>query len=907
MSFWSRLLLAIVVCLSTTQVSSQSIFYSEEKIQAELDSRGLDMEEVEEALKERGVDLDYITQANITPQQITVIQEVILELEQNKIVENQILLIQDTTDLEEVPLDSIDLEELTEEELALLESEEDEMEEVTIYGQQLFRKNILELQSSSEEIKAPDSYVLGPGDDIVISVWGRSQFDNEFRISEKGYIKVLNGQKRVYLKGLNLGKAKSKLYNVFNEYYSFNEGEFDVSLNFSRTVKVSVYGEVYENPGSFAIPAFNSAFNALSAVKGTNDIGSLRKIQLQKASGETKTMDIYAFMRNPSISTDFYLEDNDIILVPVAEKIVSIEGAIRRPMKYELVDKEGIRELLSFSGGFADNAFQKKIQIHRFVDDQSTIIDIDWRDYEAKNKNFELLHGDVVRVEVIDKEARNFVEVLGEVAQPGVFERSSNMKVYDLIRKAGLTELSKIDLIYLTRTNFDGSTEYVKLDLEAIMKMPSSPDNLLLQDKDKLEVWALDRFTDEVEIAIDGAVRLPGKFPYDRSAMIRVRDAITLAGGLRRDASNYAVIHRNDPLDPKVKYYKTIDNLDAIFESENVETNYILSPFDSLVVKSKNTFLEESFVRIEGAVNNPGEFQYGQGMNIKDLMTMAGGFKLAASTNNIEISRVIIKNNEPTRTIVANLEMDRNFNVVNKSEATYTLEPFDNIAVRYIKEFQLQKRVFLEGEVLYPGPYAISKENERILSILERAGGLTDEAFPSGATLIRDDQDYGSVVIKLEEIIKNPDSQFNFLVKNGDRISVPKIKEFVTIKGATRAKEAVGLGKINEGNAIHVPFHKGKDAMFYINEYAGGLHDNADKQKIFVEHANGEIKRPRSGFLIKKFPKVYRGSVITVGYKSLEKNNEEIKENVDWTKVLGDSVAQAMSILTLILLIGRID
>ena len=907
MSFWSRLLLAIVVCLSTTQVSSQSIFYSEEKIQAELESRGLEMEEVKEALKERGVDLDYVTQANITPQQITVIQEVILELEQSKKVENQVLLIQDTTDLEEVPLDSMDLGDLTEEELALLELEEEEMNEVVIYGQQLFRNNILDLQSSSEEIKAPDSYVLGPGDDIVISVWGRSQFDNEFRISEKGYIKVLNGQKRVYLKGLTLGNAKSKLFNIFNEYYSFNEGEFDVSLNFSRTVKVSIYGEVYENPGSFAIPAFNSAFNALSAVKGTNDIGSLRKIQLQKASGETKTMDIYAFMRNPAISADFYLEENDIILVPVAEKIVSIEGAIRRPMKYELVDKEGIRELLSFSGGFANNAFQKKIQIHRFQDDQSVIVDIDWRDYESKNNNFELLHGDIVKIEVIEKEAINYVEVLGEVAQPGVFERSPNMKVYDLVRKAGLTELSKVDLIYLTRTNVDGSTEYVKLDMTAIIKNPSSSDNLLLQDRDKLEVWALDRFTDNIEIAIDGAVRLPGKFPYDKSAQIRVKDAIILAGGLRRDASSYAVIHRNDSLNSKVKYYKTIDNLEAIFESENIESNYILNPFDSLVVKSKNTFLEESFVRIEGAVNNPGEFQYGQGMNIKDLLTLAGGFKLAASTNNIEISRVIIKNNEPTRTVVANLEMDRNFNVINKSEKTYTLEPFDNIAVRFIKEFQLQRRVFLEGEVLYPGPYAISKENERILSILNRAGGLTDEAFPSGATLVRDDQNYGSVVIKLEEIISNPSSQFNFLVKNGDRISVPKIKEFVTIKGATRAKEAVGLDKINEGNAIHVPFHKGKDAMFYINEYAGGLHDNADKQKIFVEHANGEIKRPRSGFLIKKFPKVYQGSVITVGYKSLEKTNEEIKENIDWTKVLGDSVAQAMSILTLILLIGRID
>ena len=543
----------------------------------------------------------------------------------------------------------------------------------------------------------------------------------------------------------------------------------------------------------------------------------------------------------------------------------------------------------------------------RFIDDQTTIIDVDYREYENSNKEFELFHGDIVTIGEIEKEAENVVEILGEVYKPGVYQKSIGMRISDLISKAGITPKSSTNVVFLTRTNTDGKIEYRKLDLSKILESNSHPDNLTLNNNDKLEIWEKSRFTDEVDIAIDGAVRFPGKFSYDAGKSIRVKDAILLAGGLRRDASNYAIIHTNDPLNPKNKYYKTIDNLDVIFESDSIESNYVLSPFDSLVIKSKNTFLEESFVRIEGAVNTPGEYQYGEDMTIKDLMTLAGGFKMAASTNNIEISRVIIRNNQPTRTTVANLEMDRKFNVLSNSNGEYKLEPYDNIAVRYIKEFQLQRRVFMEGEVEFPGPYAISMDNEQILSIIKRAGGLTDEAFPAGATLIRDDQGYGSVVIKLEEIIKNPDSEFNFYVKNGDRIFVPKIKEFVTIRGATRAREVVGENSINDGNVIHVPYHKGKDAMFYINEYAGGLHENADRQKIFVEHANGEIKRPKNGFLLKRFPKVYQGSVISVGFKSLEKNVEENKEEVDWTKVLGDSVAQAMSILTLILLITRLD
>jgi len=735
----------------------------------------------------------------------------------------------DSDDKLEMELDSLELDSIAME-LEELEKEEAEEEFIEmIYGQSLFRSNVLELQSKSEEIKAPDSYVLGPGDDMVISGWGRSHFDEEYQIGDDGYIRILDGKRRVYLKGTTLGAAKNKLFKIFNEYYTFRKGEFDVSLNFSRTVRVSIYGEVAKNPGSFAIPAFNSAFNALAVVKGTNDIGSLRNIELHKADGSMKLLDIYAFMKNPSIASDYYLEENDKILVPVADKIITLEGAVRRPLKYELTGKEGVKELLDFSGGFAENAFQKKIQIHRFVDDSKKIIDLNWREYEKSRRNFELLHGDLVIVEEIEKEYSNFVEIIGEVSQPGIFERSSNMKISDLIRKAGITQLSNVGTAFLTRNNNDGTFEYEKISVEEVLKNPSSPMNFLLQDKDKLEIWAKDRFTDEIDVAIDGAVRYPGKFPYDASRSLRVKDAILLAGGLRRDASNYAIIHRNDPLNPKLKYYKTINNLEKLFEDESDDKNFVLNPYDSLVVKSKNTFLEESFVRIEGAVNAPGEYQYGVDMGIKDLMTLAGGFKMAASTNNIEISRVIIKNNEPTRTIVANLEMDREFNVLNDTE-DYLLEPYDNIAVRYIKEFKLQRRVFMEGEVEYPGPYAISKENERILSIIKRAGGLTDEAFPSGATLERDDQEYGFVVIKLEEILKNPGSEFNFLVKNGDKISVPKIKEFVTVRGATRAYEAVGEEKINEGNEIHVPFHKNKDAMFYINEYAGGLHELADKQ-----------------------------------------------------------------------------
>lgn len=906
------LLILLIVSLSAHAQIFENI--TKEEIVNELEARDLDLEEVEAELLLNGIDINTLEKSGITLEQKETIQRVISEMTQKRKEERE----EEERKKEEEEKDNdeneegVEIEESEPDTLIVdpeLEDEIIEEPEVLIYGQELFRKGLLKVFSKSDEINAPESYVLGPGDKLIVSTWGKSFIETEHVVSNDGYIRLLGGRQRVFLKGMTLGEARNKVKKVLAQSYSFGEGEFDLILNFSRTVRISIYGEVEQNVGYVTLPAFNSAFNALAAVGGTNDIGSLRKIQLQKNSGELLTMDIYELLKNPSVRNKFYIEDNDIIVVPTSENIVALEGAIKRPMKYELIKGEGVKELLEFAGGFSENAYKKKIQVKRFIDDDQRIIDLDWYDYERSGRNFELFNGDYVIVEAIDSEARNYVEIVGAVMKEGSYERTPNMKITDLINKAGLTEMASTDIVFLSRTNSDGTISYEKIFLENILKDQSSSQNLVLNNKDKIEIWSKERFADTSEISVNGSVRESGKFPYDESRRITIRDAILLAGGLRRDASNIAIVHSNDPLNPKLKNYETIDNLDEVFSNPNAESNIILQPFDSLVVESINDYLEESSVRIEGAVNKPGKYQYGRDMTIKDLLALAGGFQIAASTNNIEVSRVIIQNNEPTRTNVANLEMDRNFNVLSKGVANgnYRLEPYDNIAVRYNKDFELQKRVFLKGEVEVPGPYAIWKKNLRISDVIQRAGGLTEEAFPAGATLNRKEEEIGSIVIKLDEITKNPQSEFNFVVKNGDEIFIPKISEFVTIKGATRVREVVSSEAIDEGNAIRVPFHNNKDASFYINEFAGGFDEKADKQKIFVRHANGEIKKIENRLFRKKYPKVYQGSTITVGYKSEEKEEQEKKTDVDWTKLLGDSVSQAMSILTLILLIQRLD
>ena len=897
-------LIVMSFVISTNIMGQVSNNITKEDITQELAKRNIKLEDLESALLEKGIDLNSINPEALTLEEQQTIRSVISDLSNKKdkaVVKGEVAKVDSVEEKKKVKVDTAKVEKGKE--------VNKEKEKEIIWGQSLFKNKGILIEANNAILKAPDSYVLGPGDELIISVWGKSQFENNHVIDEKGYIRLIDNRVRVFLKGITLGNARSKIKRILLSEYSFGEGEYDIAINYSRTLRISIYGEVMGNPGSYAISGFNSAFNALSAVNGPNEFGSLRNIKLQKAGGQTMTLDVYEFMLDPSVQSKFFLDDSDVIIVPVQGNVVTIRGAVKRPLKYELLDDEGLNDLIEFAGGFTEDAYKQKLQVKRYLNDEQSVIDLNWNDLQAGNENFRLLDGDVVIIEEVEKKARNFVEVIGEVDKPSLYERLEGMKLSDLVGKVGLNENTNREILYLTRTNADGTKSLLKINLNQVLNDISSDQNITLQDLDKIEFWPKSRFADKAIITVKGAVRVEGEYPYDQGGDFRVVDAILMSGGLRRDASSYAIIHKNDPLNPNKKYYKTIDNLSDLMANPDLETNYVLSPFDILVVESKNEFEEELFVRIEGAVNRPGKYQYGEDMTIKDLLVLAKGFKMAASTNNIEVSRVVRRNNEPTSIVVALLEIDEDFNVLTKgvSQGEFILEPFDNVAVRFIKDFELQKRVFLTGEIEVPGPYAIFKENLKISTVIERAGGITKEAYPSGATLYREEENIGKIVIKLEEILSDETSEFNFVVKNGDVIHIPTVKEFVTIRGATRVEEVLGRGAISENNEIKVPYQEGKDAMFYINEHAGGLSDEADRSKIFVEHANGEIKKPKWGFFKKRYPEVLQGSIVTVGEKSEELKNEEEKEKVDWTKVLGDSVGQAMSILTLILLIQRLE
>jgi protein involved in polysaccharide export with SLBB domain len=305
-------------------------------------------------------------------------------------------------------------------------------------------------------------------------------------------------------------------------------------------------------------------------------------------------------------------------------------------------------------------------------------------------------------------------------------------------------------------------------------------------------------------------------------------------------------------------------------------------------------------------VRSPGQFSYSPGLTVDKVLRLAGGFTFSAATNRVDISRVIILENEPTRIATYTTTIDRDLNV--QGGEPFVLMPLDHIIVREVPEFELERTVFIAGEVKFPGVYSIINNNERISSFIERAGGLTEEAFPDGARLFRAEDSIGVVVINLRESLTKPSSQSDIIMRQNDTLYIPKRQELVTISGAVNFRDVLNEEFIESGNKINVGYLPNKNAMYYIDKYAAGISENGRRRLISVRHANGRLEKTKSFGLFYAYPKVTPGATINVGNIEERTTKEPVeKEPVDWGNVIRDTIAQATAVLTLILLLERVN
>jgi polysaccharide biosynthesis/export protein len=689
---------------------------------------------------------------------------------------------------------------------------------VTVYGQELFRRGDLKIYERSLDAKAPANYELGVGDELGISIFGVSYYNTVAKVDNRGRIEL--GQLgSIYVKGIAFDKAKVLIKTALSNNFNMSANQLEISLAYSRSITVNIVGEVFQ-PGSYKIPALNTAFNALIAAGGPTDIGTLRNVQLRRNGKVIKTFDVYAYLQNPGSEDDFFLQDNDYLVVGTTGNRVSIAGSVKRPLTYELLPQEQLTTLLRFAGGAQANALLANMRVQRYVGKNRLLIPVNFDSLLTLKQDFALQDGDMVTLGQVNDDVENQVEIKGPVYFPGTYALLPGYRVADLIQKAGgLREQTLLKRAYVVRTEKDETRRYIPLNIETLMANPSDPGNIPL--------------------------------------------------------------------------YKN----------------------DALLLYTEASFVDTFAVSVNGEVKNPRSLPYKEGLTLGDVLVLSGGLKISAELTKIEIARsnIFSPNYKPGDAYQSNLiELTVPKDITENEEVLKTeLMPFDVVSVRRIPNFEFQKVVELRGEFKYPGTYVIQDKGFTVQDAVKLAGGLTPYAFEEGARFDRPNLPGGFLVFDLKRAIGRRGSMYNYTLKEGDVITVPKVIDYVSIYGSgiRYIENMINLDSTANYKVMNAPFVHGKRAGFYVRHFGNGYTADAWRSKTYVVEANGRVRRTVNLYVVRISPKVKKGAsvqVITKERKVKDKAKDVVnKIPTDWNKIIQDITVKLTGLATLWALINK--
>lgn len=518
---------------------------------------------------------------------------------------------------------------------------------VTVYGQELFRKGDLKIYERSLDAKAPANYELGVGDELGISIFGVSYYNTVAKVDARGRIEL--GQLgSIYVKGIAFDKAKALIKTALSNNFNMGANQLEISLAYSRSITVNIVGEVFK-PGSYKIPALNTAFNALIAAGGPTDIGTLRNVQLRRNGKVIKTFDVYTYLQNPGLEDDFFLQDNDYLVVGTVGKLVSIAGAVKRPMTYELLPQEQFSSLLRYSGGAQANALMSNLRVQRYVGKNRMLIPLNVDSLQTLKQDFVLQDGDSLFLGKVNDDIENQVEIKGPVYFPGTYALLHGYKVRDLIQKAGgLREQTLLKRAYIVRTEKDETRRYIPLNVEALMANADDVGNIVLYKNDALLLYTEASFVDTFAVSVNGEVRKPLVLPYKEG--LTLGDVLVLAGGLKISAELTKVeIARSNIFSPNYKpgdaYQSNLIELTIpknITENEEILKTGLM-PFDIVSVRRIPNFELQKVIELRGEFKYPGTYVIqDKGFTVQDAVKMAGGLTQYAFAQGARFDRPTI-------------------------------------------------------------------------------------------------------------------------------------------------------------------------------------------------------------------------------------------------------------------------
>ena len=577
---------------------------------------------------------------------------------------------------------------------------------------------------------APERYQLGPGDQLTLRYWSNTLEPAEvtLKVDERGYVALPLGG-RLVARGQTLGELEASVRQAMSRV--LRDVQVSLSLKELRTMGVLVTGEAYA-PGSYQMPATVTLYNALYACGGPNLNGSLRRIQLKRSDGSTRSFDFYRFLLNGDGSQDVPLQPGDVIYIPLVDDRIAVKGEVQRPAIYEALPGERLRDVLRFAGGAKPTGVSQRVSVTTVQPGVARkLIDADLMQTDDAN-NPALHDGDTVEVMSIRPEAVNAVVLDGAVDQPGSYAVSPGMTVADLIEKArGTVPDAYLVRADLFRKNPDNTLKLIPIDLKrAIQREPDA--NVELQPRDRLVVYSMEdaQFTGYRQVEITGAVQRPNT--YYRADGMRVQDLLLQAGGPLPEAFlDRAFLQRRNP-DGTYGPMLTINLRKAMSGQE--PDNAVLQDRDTLAVYTRQqaSYTPDNVVEIKGAVQSPGFYPRAESMRLSDALQLAGGVTPNAA-DEVEIARARSEAGTPP------LEVSLQKMATGGPDADPLLADGDVITVRTRSDFRMKPwTVTVSGAVSRPGPYAITSKSERLSDIIRRAGGLTSDAFPEGVQFFRD-------------------------------------------------------------------------------------------------------------------------------------------------------------------------
>lgn len=743
--------------------------------------------------------------------------------------------------------------------------------ESLIFGKTFFQNKNLLFQPNLK-IATPQNYIVGPDDELIVDIYGYSEEHYNLTVTSEGNVKIPKVG-LVQVSGLTIQEVKrklvSKLSRIFVGLKSEGSGVSStnlyatITLGNIRQINVLVQGEV-ENPGSFNVPSLAKAINVIYLAGGPTKNGTFRNIEIIRNNKVLGKIDLYDYLIGGVLKNDFTLQDRDIIKVGLYENRVYLQGKIKRPLIFEFLQGESLEKVIhDFGGGFSDDAYKQNVKLVRYTKKERKILDIN---FDLAN-SFMLQTGDIVSIEGINTERfENRLKISGEVWRPGDYSLENCPTLLKLIEKAGgLKDNAFKSRILIKRLRADNLFENISVNYNDLIN--KKVEDVLLKREDDIFIQAIDNLRENFTVTIHGEINF--------QATSELKD--NKSGTALFANTNENTISKNDKSTTVVLNDTPVRQEDEI--NQQIKSN-----------ESNNKLLNRQSKLTIPFVSN---------MTVEDLILKAGGLRESANSGVVEVVRRN-KNSFENESSMLNSKIGELFKfkinkdlTLDENSSKFKLEPFDEVFIRSSSSYQIQQFITLKGEIKYPGVYGLEVKDERISSLINRAGNLTGTANVDGASLLRkrkksdiedqlrkdqfkelennfngveinerssDNVLYDKIGINLSDILKNPGGSEDLIIEDGDILDIPILKQIVKISG----------------EVIHpttVTFDAGFNLKDYIN-HSGGFTQKSARTKGYVIYANGRIDRTRHFLFFKNYPKILPGSEIIIPTKN--KNTQQL-------------------------------